>query len=99
VANVVDGAATVRVNDSGWLAARCEGAHTNPIYVDFVGRPAGLAAPARSFINVIDRLAIWVEEKGLFDHEGQKHAVLDVIEDGRSVYEGIIERADLLGRE
>ncbi|MCO6475395.1 MAG: CehA/McbA family metallohydrolase [Phaeodactylibacter sp.] len=89
----------VTLNDSGWLAARCEGAHSNPVYIHFEGRPAGMAAPARKFIRIIDRLEEWVQQKGLFDHEGQKQEVLAVISQGRKVYEDIARRAEELGRE
>ena len=38
---------TLMVDDSGWIAARCNSAHTNPVYIYFEGRPAGFAAPAK----------------------------------------------------
>ncbi len=46
----------VTIKDSGWLALRCEGAHSNPIYINVEGRPAGMAEPAQKFIQIIDRL-------------------------------------------
>lgn len=89
----------VTVEDSGWLAVRCEGAHSNPVYVAVDGRPAGSAEAAQKFIPIIDRLADWVRMKGLFDTENQKTEVLNVIEAGRAVYEQIIKNARELGRE
>lgn len=90
---------TITIEDSGWLAARCEGAHTNPVYINYAGRPAGDAVAAKKFINVIDRLAQWVEEKGLFYQDKQKEEVLKTIAEGRAVYEKIIEQAKILGWE
>ncbi len=54
---------------------------------------------AKKFIQIIDRLTDWVKKKGLFDNENQKKEVLTVIEEGRAVYENIVERARALGRE
>lgn len=89
----------ITLTDSGWLAARCDGAHTNPVYINFDGRPAGYAEPAKQFISVIDRLSKWVEEKGLFYEERQKEEVLTILSQGRTVYESIIKRAHTLGRK
>ena len=89
----------ITLKDSGWIAVRCEGAHSNPVYVNFEGRPAGYPEPAERFIKIIDRLAEWVETKALFYDDEQKKAVLDVIGQGRDVYEKIIERAEDLGRK
>lgn len=89
----------VNLKDSGWLAVRCQGAHSNPVYINMEGRPAGLAEPARKFIQITDRLADWVKTKGLFDNENQKTEVLKIIEEGRMVYEDIVARATALGRE
>ena len=88
----------ITLEDSGWLAARCEGAHTNPVYINFKGRPAGYAEPAKKFIEVIDRLSEWVNTKALFYDENQKREVLEVIGNGRAVYENIIQRAEHLER-
>ncbi len=85
--------ANLTLNDSGWLAARCEGAHSNPVYVDFEGRPAGFSAPAIRFIGIIDRLQQWVNDKGLFDSEDQKKEVLSVLTQGKEVYQKIVEQA------
>ena len=89
----------VTLKDSGWLAIRCDGAHSNPVYINVEGRPAGSAEPAKKFIQIIDRLSDWVKEKGLFDNQNQKKEVLKVIEEGRAVYEEIIDRAGVLGRD
>lgn len=89
----------ITLEDSGWIAARCEGAHTNPIYINFKDRPAGYAEPAEKFIEVIDRLSGWVKTKALFYNENQKEAVLEVIGNGRAVYENIIQRAEHLERK
>jgi hypothetical protein len=88
----------VTLDDSGWIAVRCEGAHSNPIYINFEGRPAGHVEPAQKFIKIIDRLAEWVENKGLFDDESQKQALLEVIAQGRDVYRSIIEEVSILER-
>lgn len=87
------------LDDSGWLAVRCEGAHSNPVYIHVEGRPAGSAQAAQKFISVIDRLSDWVSNKGLFYSENQKKEVLKIIEEGRGVYEKIIETAKDLERE
>ncbi len=89
----------VTLEDSGWLAVRCDGAHSNPVYINLEGRPAGRPEAAKKFIQIIDRLTDWVKKKGLFDNENQKKEVLTVIEEGRAVYENIVERARALGRE
>ncbi len=88
----------ITLNDSGWLAARCDGAHSNPVYVEFEGRPTGFSAPALKFIKIIDRLQEWVNNKGLFDSEDQKKEVLSVLNDGRDVYQKIVKQAIELGR-
>ena len=88
----------ISLEDSGWIAARCKGAHTNPIYINFEGRPSGYAEPAKKFIAVIDRLTDWVKTKALFYNENQKEEVLEVIGNGRAVYENIIQRAERLNR-
>ncbi|MCW5515275.1 CehA/McbA family metallohydrolase [Muriicola sp. Z0-33] len=89
----------VNLKDSGWLAVRCQGAHSNPVYINMEGRPAGQAEPAKKFIQITDRLADWVKTKGLFDNENQKTEVLRIIEEGRMVYEDIVKSATALGRE
>jgi hypothetical protein len=88
----------ITLNDSGWLAARCDGAHSNPVYVEFEGRPTGFSAPALKFIKIIDRLQEWVNNKGLFYSEDQKKEVLSVLNDGRDVYQKIVKQAIKLGR-
>lgn len=89
---------TLTIHDTGWIAARCEGAHSNPVFVNFEGRTGGYAAPAKEFIAVIDRLMSWVESKGLYDTDAQKQAVLEVLNQGKQVYRQIIESATKLGR-
>lgn len=88
----------ITLEDSGWIAARCEGAHTNPVYIKFKDRPAGYAEPAEKLIRTIDRLSQWVNTKALFYDENQKREVLEIIGKGREVYEKIIKRAEELGR-
>jgi hypothetical protein len=88
----------ITLEDSGWIAARCEGAHTNPVYINFKDRPTGYAEPAEKFIEVIDRLSEWVKTKALFYDENQKKEVLEVIAEGRDVYKKIIKRAEDLER-
>jgi hypothetical protein len=89
----------ITLEDSGWIAARCEGGHTNPVYIHFKDRPAGYAEPAEKFIRTIDRLSEWVNTKALFYDENQKREVLEVIGKGRAVYENIIQRAEELKRK
>jgi len=88
----------IAIDDSGWLAARCEGAHSNPVYVEFEGRPAGFSAPALRFIGIIDRLQQWVNDKGLFDSQDQKKEVLSVLIKGKKVYQKIAEQAKELNK-
>lgn len=89
----------VTLADSGWLAIRCGGAHSNPVYVSFEGRPAGYAEPARKFIGHTERLEEWVQTKGLFDSDDQKQLVLAELRRGKAVYQEIIERAERMGRK
>jgi hypothetical protein len=89
VAAGTDLSTTVELDGSAWIAARTEDAHSNPVYVTLAGRPRGSAAAAQPFIGVLDRLAEWVQTKGLFETDEQKQAVLNVIAEGRSVYERI----------
>jgi hypothetical protein len=93
VAAGTDLSTSVEVADSAWIAARTESAHSNPVYVTLAGRPRGRAEDARVFMAVLDRLARWVERKGLFDTPEQRETVLKVIGAGRAVYESIVERA------
>ena len=90
--------ASIALNDSGWIAARCDGAHSNPVYVEFEGRSAGFSAPALKFIDIIDRLQQWVNDKGLFESEEQKKEVLSVLSAGRDIYQKIVKQAKELGR-
>ncbi|MFC2089148.1 CehA/McbA family metallohydrolase [Bacteroidota bacterium] len=99
ILTTMDKSFQITLDDSGWIAIRCKGAHTNPVYINFEGRPAGYAEPAKKFIKIIDRLSDWVEKKGIFYTENQKNEVLDVIGQGRAVYEQIIEQAEELGRK
>jgi hypothetical protein len=45
------------------------------------------------------QLEEWVRTKALFENPEQKQTVLNVLGEGRAVYESIIERARRLGRE
>ena len=83
---------SIRLENSCWIAARCRGAHTSPIYVTFEGRPRASAKEAKEFLGVIDRLTEWVNTKAMFDSPQQKQTVLDVIRQGRAVYESIVQR-------
>lgn len=98
VARGTDLAQTITLDDSAWLAARAEGAHSNPVYVTLEGRPRGFAEDADAFIDVIRRLEEWVQTKALFDAPAQRSTVLSVLEEGRREYEEIIERAGRLNR-
>lgn len=82
----------ITLQDSAWVAARTDGAHTNPVYITLQGRPRGSPAAARDFISVTDRLIQWVEEKGLFDSAQQKETVLNVLLEGRRVFQEIAGR-------
>ncbi|MCC5906929.1 MAG: CehA/McbA family metallohydrolase [Balneolaceae bacterium] len=99
VASGTDIAETITLEDSAWIAARTEGAHSNPVYVTLEGRPRGYAGPAREFIEVTEQLEEWVRTKALFENEEQKQTVLNVLAEGKAVYENIIRRAERLGRE
>ncbi|UCF36407.1 MAG: CehA/McbA family metallohydrolase, partial [Acidobacteriota bacterium] len=98
VAQGTDLKESIVLSDSAWIAVRCEHAHSNPVYVEIAGRPRGFASEAEEFIQVTERFQKWVEEKGLFENDGQRQTVLQVIEEGREVYRGIAERARRLGR-
>jgi hypothetical protein len=89
---------TIIVDDSSWIAARTESAHSNPVFINFDNRPRGYAEEAEIFIRVIDRLEEWVETKALFDNPAQKAEVLKVLDEGRSMYIKIVERAGMLER-
>lgn len=89
---------SITLEDSGWLAVRTEGAHSNPVFIDFEGRPAGMSEPAGRFIEITDQLEAWVNRKGLFYSEEQKQEVLKVLEDGRKVFKGVMENARKHGR-
>ena len=99
IASGLEVSTNIKVEESGWLAARCEGAHSNPVYIRLAGKPAGKAAPAQKFINIIDRLEDWVQQKGLFDNEAQKQEVLNVIGEGRQVYQDIIKQVKEAARK
>ena len=93
IASGTDVSTNIMVEESGWLAARCEGAHSNPVYIRLEGKPAGKIEPAQRFINIIARLEDWVQQKALFDNEDQKQEVLDVVREGKQVYQEIIKQA------
>ncbi|MDF2157086.1 hypothetical protein [Algoriphagus sp. CAU 1675] len=89
---------TIILEDSGCLAVRTNGAHSNPVFVNFKGRPAGMSEPAERFIEITEQLEEWVNTKGLFYSEEQKQEVLKVLEEGKNVYRGVIETAKKFGR-
>lgn len=89
---------SVTLEDSGWLAVRTEGAHSNPVFIHFEGRPAGMSEPAERFIEITEQLEAWVGQKGLFYSEAQKEEVLKVLENGKNVYRRIAENARKNGR-
>ncbi len=88
----------ITLTDSGWLAVRTEGAHSNPVFINFKGRPAGMSEPAQKFIEITNSFEEWVNTKGLFYTDEQKQEVLKVLEDGRNVFRGVIETARKQGR-
>lgn len=89
---------SITVDDSAWIAARTEDAHSNPIFINFENRPRGYAEETAEFISVINRLEEWVLTKALFESGEQRETVLDLLEEGRTVYEEISDRAVELGR-
>jgi hypothetical protein len=91
VASGSDLAEEITLEDSAWIAARTDGAHSNPVYVTLQGRPRHGSADARDFVSVTERLIQWVEEKGLFDSRQQKETVLNVLREGRRVFSAIAE--------
>lgn len=98
VARGSDLSQTITIDDSAWIAARTGNAHSNPIYVTLEGRSRGFPEEAEEFIEITDRLEEWVHTKALFETEAQKQTVLNVLEQGRAVYENIADRARRLGR-
>lgn len=90
---------SITLDDSTWIAARTDGAHSNPIFINFEGRKRGYAEEAGEFIQVINKLEEWVQTKALFESDVQKKSVLNLLEEGRSIYEMISERAENLDRE
>jgi hypothetical protein len=84
---------SLEINDSGWLAARCEGAHSNPIWINYKGRTPGDSIAAKKFIGIIDQLIQWVNHKGLFDSHEQQQEVLSVLTAGKEVYLKIVSQA------
>jgi len=76
----------ITLQDSAWIAARTEAAHTNPVYVTLQGRPRTNPKDARDFVGVTDRLLAWVEHKALFDSPEQKQSVINVLREGRAVF-------------
>lgn len=88
----------ITMTESGWLAVRTEGAHSNPVFINFKGRPAGMSEPAQKFIEITNSFEEWVNTKGLFYTDEQKQEVLKVLEDGRNVFRGVIETARKQGR-
>ncbi len=97
VARGTDLKQTIELTDSAWVAARTEGAHSNPVYVTLEGRPRASADDASIFIKITERLEEWVETKGLFETSAQKESVLNVLKEGRLVFENIIRRTENLG--
>jgi hypothetical protein len=98
VASGSDISQDITLQDSAWVAARTDTAHTNPVYVTLQGRPRGSPADARDFIAVTDRLLEWVEQKGLFDSAEQQKAVINVLREGRGVFSHIAERGSRRAR-
>ncbi|MDG1571865.1 CehA/McbA family metallohydrolase [Robiginitalea sp. M366] len=86
------------VEDSGWLAIRTSGAHSNPVFISFKGRPAGMSGPALRFIEITETLESWVRNKGLYDTEEQKQEVLGLLEKGKAVFEAIARKAREAGK-
>ena len=84
---------SLEIKESGWLAARCDGAHSNPVYIEFDARPAGQSEPALKFIAITERIMEWVNTKGLYDNPTQKAEVLKVLSDGIQVFREIVSRA------
>lgn len=99
VASGTDLSHTITIEDSSWIAARTEDAHSNPVYVTIGNRPRGFAEETVEFIEIIKRLEEWVRTKGLFADSSQKETVLDVLNEGRTVYERIAGQAKEFNRE
>lgn len=91
VARGTDISEEITLDDSAWIAARTEGAHTNPVYVTLQGRKRSSATDARDFVAVTDRLTQWVKEKGLFDSPEQRESVLNLLREGRRAFQRIID--------
>lgn len=89
---------TITLNDSAWIAARTQDAHSNPIFVNFQNRPRGFAEETVEFIGAINQLEEWVQTKALFESDEQMKTVLKVLDEGRTVYEEIGKQAEAFGR-
>jgi hypothetical protein len=89
---------TITVTDSGWISARTEDAHSNPVYIVYNERPVGSAVSAHKFMKITENLIEWVNTKALFDSNLQKEEMLKVLNQGKKVYKEIIDKANKLGR-
>lgn len=88
----------ITIKDSAWIAARTQGAHSNPVFISYEGRERGFAEEAGEFIETINKLEEWVNTKALFENPSQKEIVLNTLNEGRLVYQRTAERARNLGR-
>ena len=90
----------VHAGEAGWLAARAWGrartsyghalwAHTSPIYLRPTAEPATRRADALAFVDRIDQAIEWVQTVGRFVDGGQRARVVELLREGRRVYEGL----------
>lgn len=90
---------TIELQESSWIAARTEGAHSNPVFVTLRGQSRSSEEDAEAFITITERLKEWVKTKGLFENAGQKETVLKALEDGRRIFEDKVEHQKGQGKE
>lgn len=84
----------VRIEKSGWLSFRAYAedrsqAHTGPVYIEVVGRPAASAKDAQYFLEWIDRLETKLNERDRFASKTLKAHVERQFNAARSVYREI----------
>lgn len=95
----------IRVDRSGWIAARAVGprhrlvlndwgafVHTSPVYVTVAGRKPASRDDARFWIAWIERLAMMVEKRGRFSTGAKRQEVLDLFQKAIGVYRQVEAR-------
>ncbi len=81
----------IRINGSGWLAARCVSddgssirAHTSPVYVQMEGRPLSPDAETMApLLAVLDATLAWVEREARCPKEQQREQLMQTLQAAR----------------